>query len=233
MYLQPVDVSRPSIYKSISHQQYKMISISSNSNLKRCPTACVTRKTIHQSRFSRSIQHPFLSPSGFREQGYLKNTKPTLYIKRRQLTAHQKNDNATTLLNEETETPPPTNTSMPVTDNWLGRLFLRLLPGWSQYCLVFVMPVTVVAAAVSVIYGPQLMLYVANTAFMSTHMRPVASLLTVLATQQPWAGLTKLTLSLLTGLYAFLLMPLLDFVLGNDLTNPTPVRFLCEIYCTS
>ena len=52
---------------------------------------------------------------------------------------------------------------------------------------------------------------------------PLSPLLLQLSTTQPWASLLAILLSLLTAYLAFIAMPLLDFLLGRDLRNPTEV----------
>ncbi len=52
---------------------------------------------------------------------------------------------------------------------------------------------------------------------------PLGPLLVRLSSQQPWASLLCVLGSLLTAQLAFLATPLLDFVLGRDLRNPSEV----------
>jgi hypothetical protein len=52
---------------------------------------------------------------------------------------------------------------------------------------------------------------------------PLSPLLLQLSTTQPWASLLAVLLSLLTTYLAFIAMPLLDLLLGQDLRNPTEV----------
>jgi len=53
-------------------------------------------------------------------------------------------------------------------------------------------------------------------------IKPVSALLIALGTQQPWAGLASIFLSLGTVWYAFGVMPALDFLLGRELRNSSP-----------
>jgi alkane 1-monooxygenase len=107
------------------------------------------------------------------------------------------------------------------TETWLGGLFLRLLPGWLYFAPSLIMPAVTAAAAVGAIWGPTMLAVAASLPLV--HAVPLASpLLAALGTQQPWAGLASVALSLLSVYYAFGVMPLLDCLLGRDLRNPTP-----------
>lgn len=110
---------------------------------------------------------------------------------------------------------------LPVTDNWLGSLFLRLLPGYLYFAPSFIMPLVTAAAAIGAIYGPALLAATATLPVIRT-IPPLAGILTVLGTCQPWSGLASVFLSLLTAWYAFGVIPVLDWVLGRDRRNPAP-----------
>lgn len=115
---------------------------------------------------------------------------------------------------------PHSSSSTAVSDTWLGALFLRLLPGFLFYAPSFLMPIVTAAAAVGAIYGPALLTASATLPVIRS-VGPLAGVLTILGTQQPWATLSSMALSLLTAWYAFGVMPVLDWVLGRELRNPT------------
>jgi hypothetical protein len=116
-----------------------------------------------------------------------------------------------------TPTSAPLKQALP--DSWLGGLFLRLLPGCLYFAPSFVMPLVTVCAAVGAVYGPALLAAAATLPLVRD--APLAvGLLTALGTQQPWCGVARLGLSLLSVWYAFVMMPLLDAALGSDFRNP-------------
>ncbi len=109
----------------------------------------------------------------------------------------------------------------PLSDNFLGAVFLRLLPGYLFYAPSFIMPIVTTAAAVGALYGCQI-LAAAATLPVIRSISPLSAAFTALGTQQPWTTLSTIALSLLTAWYAFGVMPALDWILGRELRNPTP-----------
>ena len=82
------------------------------------------------------------------------------------------------------------------------------------------MPVVTAVAALGAIYGPSL-LTAAATLPVIRCISPLAGILHALGTQQPWTTLASMALSLLTAWYAFGVMPVMDWILGKELRNPT------------
>ncbi len=121
--------------------------------------------------------------------------------------------------NDTAATTPSTQT--PLSDNWLGAVFLRLLPGYLFYAPSFIMPLVTSAAAIGAIYGCQILAAAASWPIIRS-ISPLSAALTVLGTRQPWTTLSTIALSLLTAWYAFGVMPALDWILGRELRNPTP-----------
>lgn len=115
---------------------------------------------------------------------------------------------------------PGTDTSVPVSDTWLGALFVKLLPGYLFYAPSFIMPITAAAAALGAIYGPGALAMLAHVPGIRS-VGPLATMLRVVGTDQPWSGIASVALSLLSAWYAFILMPVLDWLLGSELRNPT------------
>ncbi|KAL4431961.1 hypothetical protein ABPG77_000228 [Micractinium sp. CCAP 211/92] len=105
-------------------------------------------------------------------------------------------------------------------DTRLGELFLRLLPGWAYYLPALLYPVTAGLAGLGAAYAPALLQHLAAIPAIQA-LGPLGPLLVRLSSQQPWASLLCVLGSLLTAQLAFLATPLLDFVLGRDLRNPS------------
>ena len=130
------------------------------------------------------------------------------------------NDPSATLGNTTTLTTSPATATSPLSDNWLGAVFLRLLPGYLFYAPSFIMPIVTTAAAIGAIYGTNLLAAAATLPGIRS-ITMLSSALTALGTQQPWTTLSTIALSLLTAWYAFGVMPALDWILGRELRNPT------------
>jgi len=121
---------------------------------------------------------------------------------------------------------PPTASAtqpMPVSDTWLGRLFLRLLPGYLFYAPTFIMPAVTVAAAVGAVYGPLLLAAAASLPIIRS-LTPIAAALTTLGTHPVWSTYSSIFLATLSVWYAFAVMPALDWLLGRELRNPSDLQ---------
>ncbi|KAH7619616.1 hypothetical protein Ndes2526B_g06596 [Nannochloris sp. 'desiccata'] len=120
----------------------------------------------------------------------------------------------------ETSDGNSNDTTTPLSDNWLGVVFLRLLPGYLFYAPSFIMPIVTTAAAIGAIWGCQIVAAAATLPVIRS-ITPLSAALTALGTQQPWTTLSTIALSLMTAWYAFGVIPILDWILGRELRNPT------------
>jgi len=113
------------------------------------------------------------------------------------------------------------DTTTPLSDNWLGAVFLKILPGYLFYAPSFLMPIVTTAAAIGAIWGCQILAATATLPIIRS-ITPLSAALTALGTQQPWTTLSTIALSLMTAWYAFGVIPALDWILGRELRNATP-----------
>jgi alkane 1-monooxygenase len=83
------------------------------------------------------------------------------------------------------------------------------------------MPIVTTAAAIGAIWGCQILAAAATLPIVRS-ITPLSAALTAFGTQQPWTTLTTIALSLMTAWYSFGVIPILDWILGRELRNPTP-----------
>ena len=108
-----------------------------------------------------------------------------------------------------------------VSDTWLGALFLNTLPGLLFYTPTFIMPLITIFAALGAIYTPLLLITAAQLPLIAA-FPSLATALIAMGSQQPWVTLVTVLISFSTAWYAFLLIPALDYFMGNELRNATP-----------
>lgn len=112
----------------------------------------------------------------------------------------------------------------PSTPTSLGSVFLNIFQGHIYYAFCYIMPIVTLIAAIGAIYTRPLLLSIASALPrllpLPTITPTISTFLTFVATTQPWTGLVSITVSLLSAYYAFLLMPIMDFLLGTDYRNP-------------
>lgn len=103
----------------------------------------------------------------------------------------------------------------------LGAFFLRTFQGHTYYIFSFIMPLVTLTSAMCAVYAPSILQYTSSILSFP--------LLAYVATTQPWSGLISIAASLLTAYYAFGVMPLLDLILGLDLSNPVKSSEQCSL----
>ena len=109
--------------------------------------------------------------------------------------------------------------NLPVSDTWLGRMWLNLLGDYLYYAPSFLMPTVTAAAVIGAVFGNGILQSVANLALLDNHAG-IRNALLFVSTHSICSKVSALGFSLLTVLYAFFVLPVLDLLLGSDLRNP-------------
>lgn len=106
-----------------------------------------------------------------------------------------------------------------ISSTWLGTIWLRLLHGCLFYAPSFIMPGVTIAAGIGAVFGNHILSTIAKMDLI-TRYPLIQTFLVTLSSTHPWTAVTAVFFSLLSAWYAFLVMPMLDILLGTELRNP-------------